>query len=103
MASWKDRPSTWTWKSIALPARLRPGHGPTARLTLLLLRRRFPGVPHRRFSLQRQPILRVGIRDAPKMFQDRRLHPEAAETEAAVRVVAQIDLRFLLRPQHQRL
>ncbi len=25
MASWKDRPSTWTWKSMALPARLRSG------------------------------------------------------------------------------
>ena len=22
-ASWKDRPSTWTWKSMAFPARLR--------------------------------------------------------------------------------
>ena len=25
MASWKDRPRTWTWKSMALPARLRAG------------------------------------------------------------------------------
>ncbi len=25
MASWKERPRTWTWKSMALPARLRSG------------------------------------------------------------------------------
>jgi hypothetical protein len=25
MASWKDSPRIWTWKSMALPARLRSG------------------------------------------------------------------------------